>query len=262
MARKRFSIVDFYNPEAPFATEFRRLLQRIQNDDTTPELKSILVTSAMLSEGKSTICSFLGITSAVHKGLKTLIVDADLRRPNIHTFFMLERDYGLMEILTEGFNPREAIKKTTISKLDILTSGKHINNPSTVFDAESIGNLVEEMKFYYDLILVDSPPIIPVSDPMLLSTRLDGILIVVKAGSTQQEVSRRAIEIINHNRKKIIGVVLNDVNRSLPFQYDYRYYGYEYNYKPGKSKNSATKKKEHKKKKSRGDKASFENKTK
>ena len=163
--------------------------------------------------------------------------------------------------MIEGFNPRDAIKKTSISKLDILTSGKHVSNPSMVFDAESIGNLVEEMKFYYDLILVDSPPIIPVSDPMLLSTKLDGVLIVVKTGSTQREVSQRAIEIINHNRKKIIGVVLNDVNRSLPFHYDYRYYGYDYNHKPGKSKSTNPGKTEHKKKKPRGDKTSLQNKT-
>ncbi|MCK4633152.1 MAG: hypothetical protein KAT79_07745, partial [candidate division Zixibacteria bacterium] len=87
-----------------------------------------------------------------------------------------------------------------------------------------------------DLILLDSPPVIPVSDPMLLSPKVDGLLLVLRAGSTQKEVARRALDILDSASCRIVGVVLNDMNQALPFYYDYNYYGYQYNQKPTKAK--------------------------
>ena len=236
MAKKQRSIIDFFNLESPYVTEFDRLLYYITQANKNSELKSILLTSAMLSEGKSTICSFMGITASLNKGIKTLIIDADLRRPSIHRFFQISSDPGLTEILSEAFNPREAVVKTDINKLDILPAGSLRSNPSEIFDSEAIGTMVEEMKFYYDLILVDSPPLIPVSDPMMLTSYLDKVLLVVKSGSTQKEVIRRAMEILSPEKKKIMGVVLNNVNQSLPYHYNYSYYHYEYNKPPKGSK--------------------------
>lgn len=231
MAKKLISIIDYYNSEAPFAAEFRRLLFRLLGQKSERELKSILVTSAMLSEGKSTVCSFLAITAAVHKGLKTLLIDCDLRRPNSHKHFFIPREHGIAEIMIEGFNSRDAVKKTEIEKLDVLTAGYEVDNPSSVFDPEAIGTLIDEMKFYYDLIIIDSPPLIPVSDPMLLAPKVDGVLLVVKAGVTQKEVVLRAKEIIENSNCNVLGVVLNNVNNALPYYYDYRYYGYQYDQK-------------------------------
>ncbi len=88
------------------------------------------------------------------------------------------------------------------------------------------------MKFYYDLILVDAPPVIPVSDPMLLSQEVDGVLMVVKAGQTQREVVRRATEILRSQSRKLIGVVLNNMDGQLPYYYDYSAYGYDYHPRP------------------------------
>ena len=261
VARRRLSIVDCYNSEAPFATEFRRLLHRIRSNDERAELKSLLVTSATLAEGKSTVCSFLGITAAAHKGLKTLLIDCDLRRPNIDRFFNLDRDYGLVEILADGFSAMDAIKKSGIDKLDIITSGRLAANPSTVFDAEAIGTVVDEMKFYYDLIILDSPPVIPVSDPMLLSSRVDGLLLVVRAGSTQKEVAQRALEILNATRDRIVGVILNDMNRALPYHYDYSYYGYESNQRSKRPKEGSSHKGRLTSKREAVRKAGFEKKT-
>ena len=151
MAKTKRSIIDFYDQESPYVTEFRRLLHKISNSGISSEMKSLMLTSSVLSEGKSTVCSLLGITAALHKGIKTLIIDADLRRPAIHGFFNLASNPGLVEILVEGYNPREAVQKTTVDKLDIVTAGRYCQSPSEVFDAEAIGSLVEELKFYYDL---------------------------------------------------------------------------------------------------------------
>ncbi len=232
MKGKRLSIIDTFDHETPFATEFRRLLHKVLSLDSESQLKSLLISSAMLSEGKSTVCSLLGITAALHKGLRTLVMDCDIRRPCIHKLFQLERGNGMAEILAEGFSPRDAVRKTAIDKLDIITCGSHWTSPTELFDAEAIGTLIEEMKFHYDLVLVDAAPALPVSDPMLLAPKVDGVLLVVKAGVTQKEVVQRAIEILDGGRTTIVGVVLNNMNNILPYYYDYRYYGYQYGRKP------------------------------
>jgi len=232
MAQKRILPLDNIESEAPFTNEFRRLLARVQKHMETGSIKTIMVTSAMLSEGKSTTAAFLGLTSAGHGGLKTLLLDADLRRPSLHRFFGIERDRGLSDILIDGYDTKEAIRSTHIDKLDVLTSGTAYDNPSSVFDAEGIGLILEDLKFYYDLILVDAPPLMPVSDPMLLSSKVDAILLVVKAGSTDRAVVRKAIDGMGSYRDKVLGVVLNNLDNKLPYYYDYSYYGYEY--KPSK----------------------------
>jgi len=228
MARKKVSIIDLFNPELPFVTEFRRLLYKIRNAETGSELKTLLFTSAMLAEGKSTICSFLALTASRHKGMKTLLIDCDLRRPSIHKLFAIEREPGMSNILGEGLKLEDSIRKTGVETLDIITAGKISAQPAEIFDVDAIGRVVDEMKFFYDLILVDTPPLLPVSDPMLLAPRMDGIVLIVKAGVTQREVVGRAVDIIESSRHKILGVVLNNMNNSLPYYYDYSYYGYEY----------------------------------
>ncbi len=234
--KKHSSIIDFYDIEAPYVTEFRRLLYEINNREIAGELKTIMFTSAMLSEGKSTICSFLAITAALKKGLKTLIIDTDIRRPTIHKIFQLQPKAGLKEILEDGYNPRDAISTTSIDKLDILTAGGYCENPSQIFDADALGTLFEELKFYYDFIVIDAAPLLPVSDPMLLASKVDGILLVVKAGATQKEVVRRAVEILNPKLNNLIGVTFNNMNHSLPYYYDYGYYQYEYKHSQKKKR--------------------------
>jgi len=95
---------------------------------------------------------------------------------------------------------------------------------------------VDEMKFYYDIVLVDCAPVLPVSDPMLLASKLDAIVLVVKAGATQKEVVERAVEILNSNNHHILGVILNNMNNSLPYYYDYNYYNYDESHKKVKAK--------------------------
>jgi capsular exopolysaccharide synthesis family protein len=249
MASKRITIVDFFSPELPFVTEFRRLLQKVRNAEggSEPsrsdrakggptkwpvELKSLLFTSAMLSEGKSTVCSFLALTAARQRGMKTLLIDCDLRRPAIHKFFAMERAPGLSGILARGLGTEECIRKTAVETLDIITAGEATPHPVEILDVEAIGRLIDEMKFYYDLILVDTAPLLPVSDPMLLAPKMDGIILVVKAGATQREVVSRAVDILDGSRHKVLGVVLNNMNNSLPYYYDYSYYGYDYSPQP------------------------------
>ncbi len=225
------SVIDFFNMETDFATEFRRLLHSIRSLQTEQEIKAVMVTSAMLSEGKSTVAVFLSLTAA-RKGMKVLILDSDLRRPSVHRFFGQNRDNGLAEVLSGEAVAKNVIRKTSLDKLDIICAGRAVPNPSELFDSRAIGNVITEMKFYYDLIIVDSPPVIPVSDPMLLAQEVDGVVLVVKAGATQREVVSRATEILRSQSRKLLGVVMNNMNGQLPYYYDYSHYGYDYAPRP------------------------------
>ncbi|RKX27579.1 MAG: hypothetical protein DRP45_00655 [Candidatus Zixiibacteriota bacterium] len=220
-------VIDCFSQESPVATELRRLLSSMKKLEGQSELKSILVTSATESEGKSTICSLLSITSA-RRGYKTLLVDCDLRRPMIHAMFALERRHGIVEVLSEGVAIKSVIKKTSLDNLDVVTSGKVTSQPTELFDSRAIEGLIRELKFYYDFIFVDTPPVIPVSDPMLLAQELDGTLFVVRAGATAREVLKRAADIMTSNNVNLLGAVLNDVKGNLPSYYDSSNYNYDY----------------------------------
>jgi protein-tyrosine kinase len=241
MPRLQKSVLDFFEMESPLGTEFRRLLQRFTVAANEREIKSILLTSAMTSEGKSTVAALLAITAARHKGLRTIIVDSDLRRPTMHKLFCMGRDRGMVDILTQGMSLNDCIKKTSAERLDIITSGSQHEHVAEIFDAEAIARVIDELKFYYDLIVVDTAPVLPVSDPMLLSGKVDGIIMVVKAGVTQREVVLRAADILSANRHKMLGIVLNNMNNTLPFQYNYEYFGYEYQTKEVAGKATKTK---------------------
>jgi len=225
---KNLSIIDYFDPESPESTEFRRVLYNLNGVPPNGGKKAVLVTSSMLAEGKSIVSAFMALTSARFKNRKTLLIDFDLRRPMVHKLFSVPLENGISDILAKGIASRNVIKKTSIDNLDLLTAGKVMPNPSELFSGPAIHRIIEEMKFYYDLILVDSPPLLPVMDPMILLEELDGAVLVVKAGSTQKEIVRRARDLLATQKDKIAGVVINNLNQTLPYHYNFDYYGYHY----------------------------------
>ncbi len=225
---KGIDLSDYYDMESPYSTEFRRLLRNINGYDPSRDLKTILVTSAMLAEGKSTVTAFLALTAAHHSKHKILLVDCDLRRPTLHRLFAVPRDNGVSEILLEEKKVKDTIKETSTNLLDIITAGKVVSQPTAMFDSAAISKLLEEVRFYYDLILVDCAPVLPVSDPMLLASEMDGVILVVKAGTTQREVAKRAALLLQNDKTRLLGVVINNLSNALPYYYNESYYGYEY----------------------------------
>nr|MBN2278036.1 CpsD/CapB family tyrosine-protein kinase [candidate division Zixibacteria bacterium] len=228
MAKKNLSIIEFFDLESPESTEFRRVLHSLNGTRIKGERRAILVTSAMLSEGKSIVSSFLAMTSARDKKRKTLLIDFDLRRPMVHKLFSVPLNKGIADIVVDGVPARNVIKKTSIETLDLVTAGRIISNPSDFLTGAAVHKIIEEMKFYYELILVDCPPVLPVIDPMLLLDEMDGAILVVKAGSTQRDIVLRARDLLASQKNKIIGVIVNNINETLPYHYNYSYYGYHY----------------------------------
>jgi len=230
LARKKAPtpITEIFDIESPEATEFRRILHNLNKSSKGGEKKTLLITSAMLSEGKSLISSFLAMTSARHKNRKTLLMDFDLRRPTQHKLFAVDRDKGISEIILDGLAPRNAVRRTTIENLDLLTAGKFVENPTDLVNGPNVHMIIEEMKYYYEFIVVDSPPLVPVMDSLVLLEELDAVLLVVKAGATQKAVASRARAALNPHNGKVVGVIVNNLTRTLPYYYNYNYYGYHY----------------------------------
>lgn len=222
---KNLTICDLYEPESVAGTEFRRLLHNTVNSPDGVQRKSFLITSAMLGEGKSTITSFLALTAASQKKKKTILIDCDLRRPSIHRLFGLPLELGLSELIGGEIKADAAFKNTPIENLKVLTAGAIKQNPTELFESEAVIAAIEEVKFYFDYVFVDCAPIIPVSDPVVLSPHVDGVILVIKAGVTRRETVKRALDLFKKSQGKLLGVVLNDLECALPtyYKYDYHY---------------------------------------
>ena len=225
------TIYTVFHQESPMATEMRRLYSNISHLHGKPDMRSFLVTSANRGEGKSTICSHLALTVARFKGKKSLIVDADLRKPRLHHIFNVPREPGLLECLERKIDPLEAVKDTPVDNLKVIPAGAPISSPGHLFEGDILSEIFKKIRFYYDVVIVDSAPVIPVSDPMLIGSEVDGVILVILAGKTPRKVAARARDILLDANANLLGVVVNNLSEVLPYYYDYRYYGY---HEPGK----------------------------
>lgn len=219
--RKLFDI------ESPLAIELRRIMIRLGRSLDFDRKLSMMVSSAESGEGKSTFALHFALVLAYHLQRRVLLVDGDVRRPVQHKVFEEEIAPGLADLLTGEVGLKAAIRKTDITNLDVLTAGLTGGRPSRLFNPEKIKALIQELHKEYDLIIVDSPPVVPVSDPLLYTQAIDGLIFLVMAGRTPKEVSLRGIEIFKSAGANILGVVANNLGEVLPYYYSSKYYGYD-----------------------------------
>lgn len=220
------TIYEIFDQESPIATEMRRLYSNIRHGQSKRDMRSFLVTSSHRGEGKSTVASHLALTVARFRGKKSLIVDADLRRPRLHDIFDVPMEPGLAECLEGKLDPLKAVKETPEPNLKVIPAGRLLKSPAHLFEGDVLSEIFEKIKFYYDIVIVDSAPVIPVSDPMLISSEVDGVILVILAGKTPRNVALRAKNILTDADANILGAVVNNLSEVLPYYYDYRYYGY------------------------------------
>ncbi|MGH7598603.1 MAG: CpsD/CapB family tyrosine-protein kinase [bacterium] len=218
----------YYYEETPEATAFKRIYNKIHLQHDRHHTNVFLLTSANVGEGKSTAAAFLATASARYRRMETLLIDCDLRRPMIHKLYNLPNEQGVADILAEDVNIKSVLKPSAIPNLKIITAGIPKQSPADLFSTVHLQEMFKKIRFYFKIVLIDAPPIIPVSDTLLLSNETDAIVFVFKAGHTPKRVAKRALELLEDNRKKLLGVVINNEKGALPYYYDPRYYGYEY----------------------------------
>ena len=216
-----------FDIESPMAIELRRIMIRLGRTVDFDRKLALMVSSAESGEGKSLFSVHFALVLAYHLQSRILLMDGDLRRPVQHTTFEEEISPGLGELLGGKTSISEAVRKTEVSNLDLLPAGFTGKRPSRLFNGTKIRTLLQELHKDYDIIILDSPPVIPVSDPLLFVHAIDGLIFLVMAGRTPREISLRGVEIFRSAGANILGVVANNLGDVLPYYYSNKYYGYE-----------------------------------
>lgn len=219
-----FGLISTKDNSSMFAERFRGLRTSIIYSNPDLRKKVIQITSAGPGEGKSTTAINLATVFAHFEG-KIILIDADLRKPTLHTFFNLPCENGLTELLAEeNFDFKSCVKKTEIANLDFISCGTIPLNPAELLGSKKLETLIAELSKHYDRIIFDAPPILAATDAVILSTKVDATILVFKAGFTHKLAAIRSLKLIHSVHSKVLGVVLNMVKEE-----DHKYYPY-YNY--------------------------------
>ena len=213
------------HPDSIQSESFKTLRTRIQFSSDVKDLKTILITSSAPGEGKSVISANLA-TSFAQDHKKTVVVDCDLRKPRIHTIFGDEDSAGFLNYFFGKSSYESIIKKTEIRNLDYITGGSIPPNPSEIIGSPRMKAFILKLKNEYDIIIIDSPPIMAVSDAEILSRLSDGNLLVVSADSTEVDWLEESVELLNHEKSIFLGVLLNKFNYKSGYHSYYKYYGH------------------------------------
>lgn len=210
-------------PKSIEAEAYRSLRTNIQYSSFDKKYQTLVVTSANPGEGKSTVSGNLALVLAQGES-KVLLVDCDMRRPSVHKKFRISNTYGISDLLV-GNKKMESVAHKYNDNLTIVPSGKIPPNPAEMLGSKAMTAFLEEMKKHFDYIVLDTPPLQAVADAQILSTKVDGSLIVVRAGVTKKDAVHDAVSIINKVNGNIIGTVLNAADNSKDKYY--YYYGDE-----------------------------------
>ncbi|MGB8930858.1 MAG: polysaccharide biosynthesis tyrosine autokinase [Anaeromyxobacteraceae bacterium] len=215
------------NPRSAAAECLRSIRTNLLFMSPEKALKTIVVTSASPGDGKTTTATALAEVMA-EGGSRVLIVDADMRRPQLHAVFELPNDTGLSSLIVGDGKLDQAIRSSSVPNLSVLTCGPIPPNPAELLHTEGFTRLLQAMAQRYDRVIIDSPPAGVVADAVVISTQVDGTLMVLKAGQTSRDAAERAVRSIVDVKGKIFGAVLNDLDLT-----DQRYGQYDQYYRYG-----------------------------
>jgi capsular exopolysaccharide synthesis family protein len=242
VAESLSKLICLLDPRSVLSESLRSLRTNIQFASLDRRVKSIIFTSAGLGEGKSTCVINLAITMA-QEGMKVLLVDADLRKPIVHQRLGLAREPGLVDALLGTTSWRSYVRSATdlmlgtvgvdrfmntpgLDNLHVLTCGSESGNPNEFLNINKIKALTAEMQEEYDIVLIDTPPILPVTDAVAFSSRVDGTILVYQVGRIGRNALKRAKFLLDHAQANVLGVVLTNVKSEVTPEYGL--YRYEY----------------------------------
>ena len=216
------------DPLDPAAEAYRNLRMNLMFMSTEDEpIRSILFTSPGPGEGKSTSTVNFAVMLA-QQGQRVLLIDADLRRPSIHRALDLLREPGLTNLLVGDASVREAVRPSVLPNLDVLPSGPFPPNPSELLNSKAMKRLLEEFEGRYGQVIVDSPPMLAVTDSAVLAQHTDGVVLVLRSGETEQRAAERSVEQLRRLNVRVFGAVLNEVATTTTEESYYLQYYYAY----------------------------------
>lgn len=188
--------------------EYDNLRKNIEFSILEHDIKTLLITSPKIGDGKSTIAANVAIFLA-KSGKKVLLIDTNTKSPTLHNYFSVENNEGFTHVLINQLHLKNVVRQTKVKNLHLITSGSVPYSTQDLFKSNFLEEALEEAKHLYDVIIVDSPPILEREDTKIVSSKCDGVIIVIREGVTDQESAieaKRSLQIVN---AKIIGVIMN-----------------------------------------------------
>jgi capsular exopolysaccharide synthesis family protein len=220
-----------------FAEAYRNVRSSLLLNPSGRPFKTVAVTSAVPKEGKTTTSANLA-TSFAQTGHKVLLVDADLHRGEIHRFFGLQAGRGLAEILVGHSSIDQVVQHTSVEGLDMIGTGAFPDNPAELFLRREMKEFLAEASEKYDLVILDAPPVLAVSESAVIASQMDGTLLVVWSGRTSRKLLHAAVRQLLSRGANLMGCVLNNLDLAATGNYGassyYHYYGYDYRYEEEK----------------------------
>lgn len=218
MSEKLNELVTVSEPRSPISEAYRTLRTNLDFASLDQALKTLVVTSAGVGEGKSTTLANLAVASA-QTGRNVILVDSDLRRPTMHQVFGLSNEAGLTTvIMDEEAMAAPPVQDSGIEGLSVLTSGPQPPNPAELVGSKRMSDVIARLAERADQVFFDTPPVVAVTDAAVLATKVDGVLLVVRAGRTRREHARSAVHRLQQINARLVGTVLTNVQMGAGFQ--------------------------------------------
>lgn len=222
---KRAGIIVADNPKSVVAEQFRTIRTNIQFSVIDNELDTLSVTSATAESGKTTLSLNLAASFA-SEGTKVLLVSTDMRKPTLHKVFKVPNTQGMTNLLTNReFTLEDVVQSSYVPNLDYVTSGPVPPNPAELLNSRRMDDLIREMKNQYELVIFDTPPLLAVTDPQIMASKVDGTIVVVPQGEVKKNELEDAAELLEKVNANVLGTVMNKVTADSDSYY--YYYGEE-----------------------------------
>ncbi len=223
--RNEAHLASIEKPSSPTAEAYRGLRTAIQFAGLESPIKALQVTSPRAQDGKTTASTNLAVALA-RAGMRVVLIDCDLRRPRVHEFLGLANDRGFTSILLGDIAPEDALQKVeSVPYLRFMASGPVPPNPSELLAGRRAGELIASLKDAADIVVLDTPPVLPVSDALVVSDLMDAVIMVITAGATTKSETHRAFELLRQVEAPLIGTVMNTAAGQSPYT---SRYGYSY----------------------------------
>jgi capsular exopolysaccharide synthesis family protein len=218
MSEKLNELITVSEPRSPISEAYRTLRTNLDFVSLDQALKTLVVTSARVGEGKSSTLANLAVVSA-QAGRKVILVDADLRRPTLHQVFGLDNETGLTTaIMDDAALASPPLQTTGVEGLSVLTSGPLPPNPAELMGSRRMEEVIAALAEQADQVFFDTPPVVAVTDAAVLATKVDGVLLVISAGKTRREYARTAVRRLEQINARLVGTVLTNVQIGADFQ--------------------------------------------